>query len=201
MTIERITQERDDDCQAACVAMLTDYELDEIHDEYEMPFSVGDTLDLLAEEYGDAIARQATSETVRLLTDLVESFIVSVESPSRERWPSLYEKGLRNEIDHKKDHESSKSGGLTAVRERRVASRAEVYHAMVVHRGRLYDPQDPPYWPSVGKLLRTDNYTNDYEIHDVIVPIDERVRDDDESLLQAAAGIDDRDELPEYGDE
>lgn len=199
--MERIKQQKDNDCVAACVAMLTSYDLDELLDEYEMPMDSGVENDLLEEEYEFVRSFHARDESILYpLAYTQENLLVSMESPSRERWPELYEKGLRNE-QHRRVVEARENWGGAVKTERhrqhihQYYEIAEVYHQFVVHKGRIYDPQDPPYWPSLGAIGGDDKFTHDYSINRIKVVSDEPPVVED--LPRNPAGFD-RDELPEY---
>lgn len=186
---ERITQSRDDSCQNACVAMLTSWTEQELIDEYGSPLSARDTLDLLREEYEFVRTFTANARTVLALAYIVESFIFSVESPIRERDPDLYERILEQDADDKEAQCRATYDDPDEEAIQWYRDRAEVTHAIAVHQGRLYDPRDPGYWPSIGRLTGDDAYNHEYEVQDVTICTNDPVLPHDEALPRTPGGV------------
>lgn len=195
--MDRIKQTGDDDCMAACVAMLTDYTLDEVKSEHELPMYDSDAIPMLEESYGHIEKTHVRSmEVLPVLAYSFETFIVSVRSPLRERDTELFADVLEKNRDLRVANLRERRDGEPLDHTIQFAREiADVYHAFVVHQGQIYDPQDPPYWPSLGSMAGDDRYEIDYNLHSVIVCMDEPVV---ETLDRTPAGYDDRSGLPEY---
>ena len=190
-SVERVLQSEKDSCQNACVAMLTGRDESEIIEEYGSPLSTSASYDLLREEYEFVRRFRVDAQGVIALAYVVESMMVIVESPLRERDPELYEEILEAEREMLREYAREEYGDdLTEDKLEWYEGRAEVCHALVVHRGQVYDPRDPPYWQSLGAMSGDDGYDHDYEVQSAIVCTDDAVFDDDASLPRTPGGVD-----------
>jgi len=197
--MERIKQTSDDDCMGACAAMLTDYTLDEVKDQYDMPMSNSDMIEVLEEEYGHVERTDLHDmSAVGALAYGFESLIITVRSPIRERDTEQFAKVLEDNRRRRIEDLEDRLQLVTEERRQRARAWSDVYHAIVVHKGRLYDPQDPPYWPGIGFMMGDDRYELDYDINSAFICMDEPVVDPDEGLARAPAGYDSYKDLPEY---
>lgn len=196
--MERITQTSDDDCMGACVAMLTDYTLAEIKEQYEMPLSNSDTIEVLEEEHGHVeFTHLRDMSAVGALAYGFESLIITVRSPIRERDTEQFVKVLEDNRRRRIEGLEDRLQLVTEERRQRARAWSDVYHGIVVHKGQLYDPQDPPYWPSIGSMMGDDRFEIEYDINGAFICMDEPVIDPDEGLPRQPAGCD-RSDLPEY---
>lgn len=169
--IERIAQSEKDSCQNACVAMLTGRDERALIEEYGTPLGMQATRECLEAEYEYVRFHDISISGVRVLCELVENLIVGIESPLRERDPGLWHELREADIERKIAAREERTGPLTDEQIEGVRRRTTVQHAIVVHRGRIYDPRDPPYFETLGGVGHI-GYDRDYEVRDVWVCMD-----------------------------
>ena len=196
--IARVKQKTHEDCVAACVATLTDHDLDDLLDEYDMPMDTSDAIELLSDEYEHVFYKHFTGTDVLLtLPYLVEDFIFFIESPSRERDPEMYFGNLQADRQDKFEYVQESYTAPTWQDYERYVERAGVNHAIAVHKGRLYDPQEPPYWPCLGSISGDGGYENDYELDGAIICTNDVALEPSDGLPIEPAGYSARDEWEE----
>lgn len=167
--IERVVQSEQDSCQNACVAMLTDYTEQELIQEYGTPLDTSATREVLEDEYDHVAYKGIDIKGLRALCEVVENLLVVIESPLKERDPELHDELFEQEVQWRMGLYEDRGLNLTEEEARqRAESATTIKHAIVVHKGRIYDPRDPPYFRTLGSLGHI-GYEDDYGVCDVWV--------------------------------